>query len=91
MRVSRSKRLQTSSVQGVVTHQQVDDAEARGSAKRRTARPEPRAVESHGSRSRVEDIESQQAALASAEARLAKAKTALEDASLIAPSRASSQ
>jgi HlyD family secretion protein len=39
----------------------------------------------HGSR--VEDIESQKAALASAEARLAKARTALQDTSLLAPSR----
>ena len=37
--------------------------------------------------SRIEDVEAQQATLAAAKARLAKAKTALEDTSLIAPSR----
>src|SRR5882757_9354392 len=81
------QRLQNLVVQGVVTHQQVDDAEARvrQSDAQLAGAQEQLNLMVHGSR--VEDIESQQAALASAEARLAKARTALEDASLIAPSR----
>lgn len=81
------ERLQNLVVQGVVTHQQIDDAEARvrQSDAQLAGAKEQLNLMVHGSR--VEDIESQQAALASAEARLAKAKTALEDTSLLAPSR----
>jgi HlyD family secretion protein len=81
------ERLQNLVVQGVVTHQQIDDAQARvrQSDAQLAGAKEQLNLMIHGSR--VEDIESQQAALASAEARLAKAKTALEDTSLLAPSR----
>jgi HlyD family secretion protein len=81
------ERLQNLVAQGVVTHQQIDDAEARvrQSDAQLAGAKEQLNLMVHGSR--VEDIESQKAALASAEARLAKAKTALQDASLLAPSR----
>jgi HlyD family secretion protein len=81
------ERLQNLVLQGVVTHQQIDDAEARvrQSDAQLAGAKEQLNLMVHGSR--VEDIESQKAALASAEARLAKARTALQDASLLAPSR----
>lgn len=81
------ERLQNLVVQGVVTHQQIDDAEARvrQSDAQLAGAKEQMNLMVHGSR--VEDIEAQKAALAAAEARLAKAKTALEDTSLRAPSR----
>jgi HlyD family secretion protein len=70
----------------MVTQQQVDDAEARvrmSEAALAVAREQLNLM-LHGSR--VEDIDAQKATLASAEARLAKTKTALEDTSLLAPS-----
>ena len=71
---------------GLVTHQQIDDAQARvhmGEAALAAAR-EQLTLELHGSR--IEDIEAQEALLASAKARLQKAQTALSDATLLAPS-----
>jgi HlyD family secretion protein len=71
---------------GLVTHQQIDDAQARvhmADAALAAAR-EQLTLELHGSR--IEDIEAQEAMLASAQARLAKAQTALSDATLLAPS-----
>jgi HlyD family secretion protein len=81
------QRLQGLIAQGMVTHQQVDDAEARvreSDAQMAGAREQLNLVVRG---SRVEDIEAQAATLASAQARLAKAKTALSDATLAAPSR----
>ncbi len=71
---------------GLVTHQQIDDAEARvaQSEAQLAAAREQLNLELHGSR--IEDIAAQKAALASAEARLAKAQTALSDTTLLAPS-----
>jgi HlyD family secretion protein len=80
------KRQQPLLAQGMVTQQQIDDAEARvreSEAQLAVAREQLNLMV-HGSR--VEDIEAQKATLASAGARLAKAKTALEDTSLLAPS-----
>jgi HlyD family secretion protein len=71
---------------GLVTHQQIDDAQARvhmGEAALAAAR-EQLTLELHGSR--IEDIETQEAILAAAKARLEKAQTALSDATLLAPS-----
>jgi HlyD family secretion protein len=71
---------------GLVTHQQIDDAQARvhmSEAALAAARGQL-ALELHGSR--IEDIETQEAMLASAQARLEKAQTALSDATLLAPS-----
>jgi len=71
---------------GLVTHQQIDDAEARvrmSEAQLAGAR-EQLTLELHGSR--IEDIETQKAMLAAAEARLEKAQTALTDTTLLAPS-----
>ncbi len=81
------QRLQGLIAQGMVTHQQVDDAEARvreSEAQLAGAREQLNMVVRG---SRIEDIEAQQATLAAAQARLARAKTALEDTSLVAPSR----
>jgi len=71
---------------GLVTHQQIDDAEARvrmSEAQLAGAR-EQLTLELHGSR--IEDIQTQEAMLAAAEARLEKAQTALTDTTLLAPS-----
>ncbi|HEY1875372.1 MAG TPA: efflux RND transporter periplasmic adaptor subunit [Steroidobacteraceae bacterium] len=71
---------------GLVTHQQIDDAQARvhmTDAALAAARGQL-TLELHGSR--IEDIEAQEAMLASAQARLEKAQTALSDATLLAPS-----
>ena len=71
---------------GLVTHQQIDDAQARvhmSEASLAAARDQL-TLELRGSR--IEDIETQEALLASAQARLAKAQTALSDATLVAPS-----
>ena len=71
---------------GLVTHQQIDDAQARVhmSEAALAAAHEQLTLELHGSR--IEDIESQEALLASAQARLEKTQTALSDATLSAPS-----
>ena len=71
---------------GLVTHQQIDDAQARVhmSDAALAAAHEQLTLELHGSR--IEDIESQEALLASAQARLEKTQTALSDATLSAPS-----
>ena len=72
---------------GLVTHQQIDDAQARvhmGEAALAASR-EQLALELRGSR--IEDIEAQEATVASAQARLEKAQTALADATLLAPSK----
>jgi HlyD family secretion protein len=71
---------------GLVTHQQIDDAQARVhmSEAALAAAHDQLTLELHGSR--IEDIEAQEAMLASAQARLQKAQTALSDATLIAPS-----
>src|SRR5882724_2444436 len=71
---------------GLVTHQQIDDAEARvrmSEAQLAGARDQL-TLELRGSR--IEDIQTQKAMLAAAEARLEKAQTALADATLLAPS-----
>ncbi len=71
---------------GLVTHQQIDDAQARvhmSDAALAAAREQLR-LELRGSR--IEDIEAQEALLAAAQARLEKARTALADATLLAPS-----
>ena len=71
---------------GLVTHQQIDDAQARvrqSEAQLAVARDQL-TLELRGSR--IEDIETQKALLAAAEARLEKAQTALSDATLLAPS-----
>jgi HlyD family secretion protein len=71
---------------GLVTHQQIDDAQARVhmSEATLTSAREQLTLELRGSR--IEDIEAQEALLASAQARLEKAQTALSDATLLAPS-----
>ena len=71
---------------GLVTHQQIDDAQARVhmSEAALAASREQLALELRGSR--IEDIEAQEATVASAQARLEKAQTALADATLLAPS-----
>jgi HlyD family secretion protein len=72
--------------EGLVTHQQIDDAEARvrmSEAQLAGARDQL-SLEIRGSR--IEDIQTQKALLAAAEARLEKAQTALADATLLAPS-----
>jgi HlyD family secretion protein len=71
---------------GLVTHQQIDDAQARvreSEAQLAGARDQM-TMELRGSR--IEDIETQQAMLASAQARLERAQTALSDTRLLAPS-----
>jgi len=72
---------------GLVTHQQIDDAQARVhmSEAALAAAREQLTLELRGSR--IEDIQAQEALLASAQARLEKAQTALSDATLVAPSK----
>jgi HlyD family secretion protein len=72
--------------QGAITRQQKDDAEARAreSEAALTGAREQLAMLTRGSR--VEDIQAQAANLAAAKAHLDKARTALSDATLIAPS-----
>lgn len=72
--------------QGAITRQQKDDAEARVRESEATlaGAREQLALVTRGSR--VEDIQTQEANLAAAKARLDKARTALSDATLIAPS-----
>jgi HlyD family secretion protein len=80
------ERLEGLYPQGAITRQQKDDAEARvreSEAALAGAR-EQLALVTRGSR--VEDIQAQEANLASAKAHLDKARTALGDATLIAPS-----
>ena len=71
---------------GLVTHQQIDDAEARVrmSEAQLAGAHDQLTLELRGSR--IEDIETQKAMLASAQARLEKAQTALSDSTLLAPS-----
>jgi membrane fusion protein YbhG len=71
---------------GLVTHQQIDDAQARVNMSEAAlaAARDQLTLEVRGSR--IEDIEAQEAMLASAQARLEKAQTALADATLLAPS-----
>jgi HlyD family secretion protein len=71
---------------GLVTHQQIDDAQARVHMTEAAlaAAQGQLTLELHGSR--TEDIEAQEAMLGSAQARLEKAQTALSDATLVAPS-----
>jgi HlyD family secretion protein len=79
-------RLQDLVTKALVTRQQTDDARARvqESVAQLAAAREQLKLVMRGSR--VEDIDAQKAALAAAEARLARAKTALEDATLLSPS-----
>jgi HlyD family secretion protein len=80
------ERLEGLYPQGAITRQQKDDAEARvreSEAALAGAR-EQLALVTRGSR--VEDIQMQEANLAAAKAHLDKARTALSDATLIAPS-----
>ena len=71
---------------GLVTHQQIDDAQARvheSEAQLAGARDQL-TLELRGSR--IEDIDAAEAMFASAQARLQKAQTALADTTLLAPS-----
>ena len=81
------RRQQQLVAAGLVTHQQIDDAQARVhmSEAALAASREQLALELRGSR--IEDIEAQEATVASAQARLEKAQTALADATLLAPSK----
>jgi HlyD family secretion protein len=80
------RRQQQLVASGLVTHQQIDDAQARVhmSEAALAASREQLTLELHGSR--IEDIEAQEATVAAAQARLEKAQTALADATLLAPS-----
>jgi HlyD family secretion protein len=81
------ERLQSLIGPGLVTRQQLDDAEARvreSDAQLTSAREQLNLVVRG---SRVEDIEAAQATLDSARARLAKAQTALADTTLSAPGK----
>lgn len=81
-----ARRLQELFVNKLVTHQQVDDADARvreSEAQLASAQEQLKLV-TRGSR--VEDIEAQKSTLQAAEARLAVANTALNDTTLHAPS-----
>ncbi|HTD12992.1 MAG TPA: efflux RND transporter periplasmic adaptor subunit [Steroidobacteraceae bacterium] len=71
---------------GLVTHQQIDDAQARvrGSEAQLAGARDQFILEKRGSR--VEDIAAQKAMLGAAQARLEKARTALADTTLLAPS-----
>jgi HlyD family secretion protein len=80
------ERLKGLFPQGAVTRQDMDNADARlreSEAQLASAR-EQLALVTRGSR--VEDIQTQEANLAAAKANLVKARTALEDATLVAPS-----
>ncbi len=80
------ERLKGLFPQGAVTRQDMDDADARlreSDAQLASAR-EQLALVTRGSR--IEDIQMQEANLAAAKANLVKAQTALEDATLLAPS-----
>jgi HlyD family secretion protein len=80
------ERLKGLFPQGAVTRQDMDNADARvreSDAQLASAR-EQLALVTRGSR--IEDIQAQEANLAAAKANLVKARTALEDATLIAPS-----
>ena len=81
------RRQQQLVASGLVTHQQIDDAQARVhmSEAALAASRGQLTLELHGSR--IEDIEAQEATVASAQARLEKAQTALADATLLAPSK----
>ena len=80
------RRQQQLVAAGLVTHQQIDDAQMRVqmSEAALAASRDQLTLELHGSR--IEDIQAQEAMLASAQARLQKAQTALADATLLAPS-----
>ncbi|HEY0766977.1 MAG TPA: efflux RND transporter periplasmic adaptor subunit, partial [Steroidobacteraceae bacterium] len=80
------QRQQALVAAGLVTHQQIDDAQARVrmSEAQLAAARDQLSMELRGSR--IEDIDTQKAMVASARARLAKAQTALSDATLLAPS-----
>jgi membrane fusion protein YbhG len=71
---------------GLATHQQIDDAQARVdmSQAQLAAARDQLTLELRGSR--IEDIETQEALFAAAQARLEKAQTALSDTTLLAPS-----
>lgn len=80
------ERLKGLFPQGAVTRQDMDNADARvreSDAQLASAR-EQLALVTRGSR--IEDIQTQEANLASAKASLTRARTALEDATLMAPS-----
>lgn len=80
------KRLDELVAKSLVNRQQVDDAQARvrGMEAQLASAKEQLNLMTRGSR--IEDIDAQRAALAAAQARLAKAKTALDDTTLRAPS-----
>jgi HlyD family secretion protein len=80
------KRLQELVAKSLVNRQQVDDVEARvrGGEAQLTSAKEQLTLMTRGSR--IEDIDAQKASLAGSQARLAQAKTALDDAILRAPS-----
>jgi membrane fusion protein YbhG len=81
------ERLQDLVAKSLVTRQQVDDAQARMRVAEAAlaAAHEQWNLVTRGSRK--EDIEAQTAALAATQARLEQANTALQDATLVAPSR----
>jgi HlyD family secretion protein len=81
------RRQQQLVAAGLVTHQQIDDAQARVhmSEAALAASREQLALELRGSR--IEDIAAQEATVAAAQARVEKAQTALADATLLAPSK----
>jgi HlyD family secretion protein len=80
------QRQQSLVASGLVTHQQIDDAQARvrQSEAQLAAARDQLTLELHGSR--IEDVQAQVALLASAEARLQRAQTALTDTTLQSPS-----
>ncbi|HEU4624824.1 MAG TPA: efflux RND transporter periplasmic adaptor subunit [Steroidobacteraceae bacterium] len=80
------ERLEGLYPQGAITRQQKDDAEARARASEAAlaAAREQLALVTRGSR--IEDIQTQEANLAAAKAHLDRARTALADATLVAPS-----
>jgi membrane fusion protein YbhG len=81
------ERLKGLYPQGAVTRQEMDDTEARlrESEAQLASAKEQLALVTRGSRQ--EDIQTQEANLANAKANLDKARTALEDATLTAPTR----
>ena len=81
------RRQQQLVAAGLVTHQQIDDAQARVhmSEAALAASREQLALELRGSR--IVDIAAQEATVAAAQARVEKAQTALADATLLAPSK----
>lgn len=81
------ERLEDLVAKSLVTRQQVDDAQARVRVAEATLASAREQLNLVTRGSRKEDIEAQTAALAATQARLDQAMTALQDATLVAPSR----